>query len=70
MYLSSVVRRYREMTEQYRAMDSRREREGTVVSGTEISHIQNAVALADEELRQISVLNVQAQRLEKKLSAR
>jgi chromosome segregation ATPase len=74
MYLSSVVRRYREMTEQYRAMaglmDSRRDREGTVISGTEISHIQNAVALADEELRQISVLNVQAQRLEKKLPAR
>ena len=71
MYLNNALRRYREITEQYRAisgvMDSRRDREATPASSAEISRIQNAVALADEDLKQINALSVQAQRLEKKL---
>ncbi len=72
MYLNNILRRYREITEQYRAMsgvlDSRRNREAAPVSSTEISRIQNAIALAEEDLKQIGALNAQASRLEKKLA--
>jgi chromosome segregation ATPase len=71
MYLNNMLRRYREITEQYRAisgvMDSRRDRQSAPASSPEISRIQNAIALAEEDLRQIQALDAQAQRLEKKL---
>jgi uncharacterized phage infection (PIP) family protein YhgE len=74
MYLSNILRRYREITEQYRAlsgvMDSRRDRESTPVSGPEISRIQNAIALSEEDMKQVHGLSVQAQRLEKKMSTK
>ncbi|MCU1275199.1 MAG: hypothetical protein JWO48_2630 [Bryobacterales bacterium] len=71
MYLNNILRRYKEVTEQYRALsgvlDSRRDREAAPVNGTEISRIQNTIAQAEEDLKQINALNVQASRLEKKL---
>lgn len=74
MYLNNILRRYREITEQYRAMSgvlgSRRDREAAPVGGTEIARIQNAIALAEDDLKQIEALNAQASRLEKKLPAR
>jgi chromosome segregation ATPase len=74
MYLNNILRRYREITEQYRAMsgvlDSRRDREAAPVRSTEIGRIQNAIALAEEDLKQIDALNAQASRLEKKLPAK
>ena len=74
MYLNNILRRYREITEQYRAMsgvlDSRRDREAAPVGSTEIARIQNAIALAEEDLKQIDALNAQAARLEKKLPVR
>jgi len=74
MYLNDILRRYREITEQYRAvsgvLDSRRDRESAPVSSGEMARIQNAIALAEEDLKQIEALNAQASRLEKKLPAR
>jgi len=74
MYLNNILRRYREITEQYRAMSgvlaSRRDREAAPVGSTEIAHIQNAIALAEEDLKQIDALTAQASRLEKKLPAK
>jgi chromosome segregation ATPase len=71
MYLNNILQRYREITEQYRALsgvgDSRRDRQSAPVSSPEISHIQNAIALTEEDLRQIHSLDAQVQRLEKKL---
>jgi chromosome segregation ATPase len=70
MYLNNILRRYKEVTEQYRALsgvlDSRRDRDAAPVNGTEISRIQNTIAQAEEDLKQINALNVQASRLEKK----
>ncbi len=69
-HLNNILRRYREITEQYRAMsgvmDSQRDR-GVATSAAEISRIQNSIALAEEDLRQISALNAQAALLERKL---
>jgi len=74
MYLNNILRRYREITEQYRALsgvlDSRRDREAAPVRSTEIGRIQNAIALAEEDLKQIDTLNAQAARLEKKLPSK
>jgi chromosome segregation ATPase len=70
MYLSNILRRYKEITEQYRAMSGvrdGRDRAATPLSSAEVSRIQNSIALAEEDLKQISALNVQAERLEKKL---
>ena len=70
MYLNNILRRYKEITEQYRALSGvrdGRDREAGPQSGAEISRIQNSIALAEEDLKQISTLNVQAERLQKKL---
>lgn len=73
MYLNNVVRRYKDVTEQYRALsgvlDSRRDRQGAPLGGSEISRIQNTIAMAEEDLKQIQTLNAQAQRLQKKFPA-
>jgi hypothetical protein len=72
MYLNNILRRYKEVTEQYRSLsgvlDSRRDRDAAPVNGTEISRIQNTIALAEEDLKQINALSVQASHVEKKLS--
>ena len=73
MYLNDILRRYKEITEQYRAMSGvrdSRDREAAPVSSAEISRIQNTIALAEEDLKQIYALNAQAQRLQKKLPAK
>ena len=71
VYLNSIIRRYRELTDQYRAMtgvlDGRRDREASPVSGLELSRIQSTIAMAEEDLRQIDSLNAQALRIERKL---
>lgn len=72
MYLNSILRRYREITEHYRAMAGVMESRGhetPSASSAEISRIQNSIALAEEDMKQISALNAQASRLEKKLQA-
>lgn len=73
-YLNNILRRYREVTEQYRSlvgvMDSRRDRQSAPVSSPEISRIQNAISLAEEDIRQIHALDAQVQRLEKKLPSK
>jgi len=73
-FVGNILARYREITDQYRSiagvMDTRRDRPSSAVSSPEISRIQNAIALADEDLKQVHALSAQAQRLEKKLSGK
>jgi chromosome segregation ATPase len=78
-YLNTVTSRYREVTDQYRAfasvLENRRGPEGTPgagisIAGPELTRIQNSIALAEEDLRQINALNVQAIRLQKRLSGK
>ena len=73
MYLNNILRRYREITEQYRAMAGireGREPQPKPADATELSRIQNSIALAEEDLKQISALSIQAERLQKKLPAK
>jgi chromosome segregation ATPase len=72
MYLNNILRRYREITEQYRAISgvsASRDREAAVAASAEISRIQNSITLAEEDLKQINALSAQASRLEKKLQS-
>ena len=70
-YLTSIMRRYRDITSQFRAMsgmlDSSRDPNSSAFSDAALTRIQNAVSLADDDLRQLSELNAQARQLEKKL---
>ncbi len=73
MYLNNILRRYREITEQYRALSGvqdGRDRAATPLSSAEISRIQNSLALAEDDLKQLTALSAQAQRLQKKLPVR
>jgi chromosome segregation ATPase len=70
-YLTSIMRRYRDITSQFRAMsgmlDSSRDQKSSALNDAALTRIQNAVSLADDDLRQLSELNAQARQLEKKL---
>jgi chromosome segregation ATPase len=71
-YLTSIMRRYRDITSQFRAMggmiDSGRDSNSNVLSEAALTRIQNAVSLADDDLRQLSDLNARARELQKKLA--
>ncbi|MGD0459349.1 MAG: hypothetical protein ABSC21_16575 [Terriglobia bacterium] len=70
-YLTSIMRRYRDITSQFRAtsgmLDSSRDSNSSALSAAALTRIQNAVSLADDDLRQLSELNAQVRQLEKKL---
>lgn len=70
VYLTSIVRQYREITSQFRAMsgmlDSSRDQSSSAFSGAALTRIQNAISQADDDLRQLNDLNAQAHQLEKK----
>ena len=71
-YLTSILRRYRDITSQFRAMSgmlaSSRDPNAGALSDAELTRIQNAISQADDDLRQVSELNAQARQLEKKLA--
>jgi DNA repair exonuclease SbcCD ATPase subunit len=69
--LSAILRRYREVTDRYRALTGvleNRGQEGPALPGADLSRIQNAISMAEDDLRQLNTLNAQAVRLEKKLA--
>jgi chromosome segregation ATPase len=71
-YLTSIMRRYRDITSQFRAMSgmlasSRDSNPTSPFSDAALTRIQNAVSSADDDLRQLTELNAQARQLEKKL---
>ncbi len=71
-YLSSIIRRYREITDQFRAMtatlDSSHGAESSPFSGIALSRIQSAISLADDDMRRLNELNAQARQIENKLA--
>jgi len=70
-YLTSLSRRYRDITNQFRAMtgilDSSRDSNANAFNEASLTRIENTVSLADDDLRQLNELNAQARQLEKKL---
>lgn len=70
-YLTSILRSYRDITSQFRAMsgmlDSSRDQNSTAFSSAALTRIQNAISLADDDLHQLSELNARTHQLEKQL---
>lgn len=74
-YLSSILRRYRDITSDFRAMtgmmdsshDPNREPNGGPCSSLALGRIQNAVNSAEDDLRQINELDNRSQKLIKQL---
>jgi CII-binding regulator of phage lambda lysogenization HflD len=70
--LTSMMRRYRDVTSQFRAMSgvlgSSRDSNSSPLSDAALSRIQSAIATADDDLRQLTELNAQGRQLEKKLA--
>lgn len=78
-YLNTVVSRYRDITDRYRAyasvLENRRGPEGTPgagisIAGPELGQIQTSITLAEEDLRQLNSLSTQVAKLQKDLSAK
>jgi hypothetical protein len=71
-YLTSIIRRYRDITGQFRAMggmlDSSHDPNPSAFSGEALSRIQSAVTQAEDDLRQLNELTAQARQIEKKLA--
>lgn len=70
--LQSLQRRFRDISDQFRSFAMRLDtnRDNPAAAMPDVSRIQSAVQAAEEEFRQLTTLNTQAQRLAQKLGAR
>ena len=71
--LTSIMRRYRDITSQFQAMSgmlgsSRDSNSTSPLTDAALTRIRDAVSSANDDLRQLSELNAQARQLEKKLA--
>lgn len=71
-YIASILRRYRDLTEQFRAMSgviaSSRDQNSSALGESGLTRIQSAISQADDDLRQLNDLNARASQVEKKLA--
>jgi len=67
-YLTGILRRYRELTEQYRALATRLEDKAEAPSSSDVTRIENTVSMAEEDLRQLRNLNSQAERIQRQIA--
>lgn len=67
--ITSLQRRYRDMTDVLRALAVRldTQRDGVATAAPDISRMQSTVQSAEDDLRQLASLNTQAQRIAQKL---
>jgi len=73
VYLNSILRRYRQITEQYRSLSGVLQAQRTdapAVNSADLARIQDSIAMAEEDLRQLNNLNAQARLLQKKLTGK
>jgi chromosome segregation ATPase len=72
--LNTVLRRYRQVTEQYTAMagamENRTGRDRPAAAGTDVARIQNTLSLVEDDLGQLNSLNAQALRLQKQIAGK
>ncbi|MGH9668477.1 MAG: hypothetical protein ACRD9L_28985 [Bryobacteraceae bacterium] len=71
-YLTSLIRRYRDVSNQFRAMsgmlDSNRGPSASAMSESALTRIQSTVSQAEDDLRQLNEVSARVQQLEKKLN--
>lgn len=70
--IASILRRYRELANEYRSFGSAAavssDRDLTSKNGPELTHIQNTIAMVEEDLRQLNGLEAQAVLVRKELA--
>ncbi|HEV2492831.1 MAG TPA: hypothetical protein VG204_07125 [Terriglobia bacterium] len=70
-YLTSILRRYRDLNGEFRAMsgmlDSSRDTNSHALSSQALTRVQNTVSQTEDDLRQLNDLNDQIRQLEAKL---
>jgi DNA repair exonuclease SbcCD ATPase subunit len=69
-YVSNILRRYRDITDRYRTIASRLDRDNSAPGASELGSIQNAISMTDEDLRQLGSLTAQAARIQQKVTAK
>jgi len=71
MFLSNILRRYREVTDLYRMLNQQfaNPRDGAAPANNDLSRVQNAIYQAEDDMRQLQGLNSQAARLQKEMAA-
>jgi len=73
VFLNSILRRYKQITEQYRSIAGVLQAQRTDAPSTgsaDLARIQESIAMAEEDLRQLNSLNAQAARIQKKMAGR
>ena len=72
VYLTNILRRYRDITDEFHAMssimDTSHDAGSSACGGAALSRIQSAVTSAEDDMRQMNELNARSQKLEKQLS--
>ena len=72
-YLNNILRRYRQITEQYRSLSGVLQAQRTDAPGAgsaDLARIQDSIAMAEEDLRQLNNLNAQALLIQKKMAGK
>ena len=73
VYLNSILRRYKQITEQYRSMAGVLQTQRTDAPATgsgDLARIQDSIAMAEEDMRQLNNLNAQALLIQKKMAGK
>ena len=73
VYLNSILRRYKQITEQYRSISGVLQAQRTdapAAGSADLARIQDSIAMAEEDLRQLNSLNAQALLVQKKMAAK
>lgn len=73
VYLNGILRRYKQITTEYRSLSGvlQSQHTGTPdVGSADLARIQDSIALAEEDLRQINNLNAQALLIQKKMAGK
>ncbi|MGB7762002.1 MAG: hypothetical protein WBL61_19380, partial [Bryobacteraceae bacterium] len=73
VYLNEILRRYRQITEQYRSVAGVLQAQRTdapAAGSADLARIQDSIAMAEEDLRQLNNLNAQALLIQKKMAAK
>ncbi len=70
-FLTTILQRYREATDLFRAMALRLDNmpDRSAAGSNDLARIQNAISLADEDMRQLRALNTRVTQVQKELRA-
>jgi chromosome segregation ATPase len=73
VYLNSILRRYKQITEQYRSISGVLQTlrtDAPSVGSADLARIQDSIAMAEEDLRQLNNLDAQARLIQKKMAGK